>query len=145
MSAVELEQPTVNLNSAEWEQDIKADTETWNRRFATGTRCHISQYAGRDMFFWQAVRGDFRISGAVMGRLAAMNAAEEIMALPVEEFNRQVASDLINDLRRIERDILRLSPNTEILPGYHAGFAAGVADVKRRIAAAIDLDQDGQS
>ncbi|MFH2082051.1 MAG: hypothetical protein ABIK08_11270 [Pseudomonadota bacterium] len=145
MSAADLEQPTVDLNPAEWEQDVNADTDTWNRRSATGTRCHISQYAGSDRYFWQTVRGDFRISGAVLGRLAAMNAAEETMALPVEEFNRQVTADLIDDLRRIERDILRLSPNTEILPGYHAGYEAGVADIKRRIEAAIGLGEEKQS
>lgn len=51
------------------------------------------------------------------------------MALPIEEFNRRVTAELIDDLRKIERDIMRLSPATDLLPGYHAGYEAGTEEL----------------
>lgn len=129
----------------QWERDQSAETDQWRRAFAPRIYCVVTQYSGSDDYCWQAVRGDARLAGVVQGQLAAMNQAEEIMALPIEEFNRRVVSDLMDDLRKIERDILRLSPSADLIPGYHAGYEAGVADVKRRIAAAIDLDGEDQS
>lgn len=143
MSAADLEQPAVG--EAQWEQDANAGTDQWNRVFAPRTLCHITQYAGSNSYCWQTVRGDFRLAGVMEGREAAMKQSEEIMALPVDEFNRRVTAELVDDLRKIERDIMLLSPSTEILPGYHAGYEAGVADVKRRIAASLDLGDEEQS
>ena len=128
-----------------WVQNTKAETDQWDRVFAERTYCHISQYSGSEEYCWQAVRGDFRLAGLARGRETAMERAEEIMALSIEEFNLKVTADLIDDLRKIERDIMRLSPTTKLLPGYHAGYEAGIADVKRRIAAAIDLGDEGRS
>jgi len=122
----------------DWKQNLKADTDQWDRVFAERIYCHVTQYSGSDSYCWQTARGDFRLAGVVRGRDAAMQQAEETMALPVEEFNRRVTAELIDDIRKIERDIMRLSPTTELLPGYHAGYEAGTEDFKRRIAAAIE-------
>lgn len=121
-----------------WKKDAKAETDCWDLEIEERVYGHITQYAGSDRYCWQAVRSDFRLSGIVAGREAAANAAEETLALPIEEFNRRVTAELIDDLRKIERDILRLSPAAEILPGYHAGYEAGAADVRRRITDALD-------
>jgi len=121
-----------------WAQDKKADTDCWDLEIGERIYGHITQYAGSERYCWQAVRGDFRLAGIEVGREAAANLAEETLALPVDEFNRRVTVELIDDLRKIERDILRLSPAAEILPGYHAGYEAGASDVRRRIAEALD-------
>lgn len=128
-----------------WKQNTQTDTDQWDWEIADRTYGLITQYAGTDRYCWQAVRSDFRLSGIAVGRDAAISQAEEIMALPVDEFNRRVTVELIDKLREVERDILRLSPSTDLLPGYHAGYEDGVADVRRRIAAAIDLGDDGHN
>lgn len=128
-----------------WKQNTQAETDQWDWEIADRTYCHITQYAGTDRYCWQTVRSDFRLSGIETGRDAAMTQAEEIMALPIDEFNRRVTVELIDKLREIERDILRLSPSTDLLPGYHAGYEAGAADVRRRIAVAIDLGDEGHN
>ncbi|MDT3708135.1 MAG: hypothetical protein ROZ09_15035 [Thiobacillus sp.] len=129
----------------DWKQNLKAETDQWDRIFAERTYCHVTQYSGSDSYCWQTARGDFRLAGVIRGRDAAMRQAEETMALPIDEFNRRVTAELIDDLRKIERDIMRLSPATDLLPGYHAGYEAGAADVKRRIAAAIELGGEGHN
>ena len=121
-----------------WTQDQTARTDSWDWKIEARTYGYVTQYAGSESYCWQAVRGDFRLAGIEVGRGAAMNRAEETLALPIDEFNQRVTVELINDLRKIERDILRLSPATEILPGYHAGYEAGASDVRRRIAEALD-------
>ncbi len=129
----------------DWKRNEKADTDQWDRVFAERIYCHVTQYSGSDSYCWQTARGDFRLAGVVRGREAAMEAAEETMALPVDEFNRRVTAELIDDLRKIERDIMRLSPTTDLLPGYHAGYEAGTADTRRRIVAALDLGDEGHN
>lgn len=128
-----------------WKFDPEADTDVWRREFASRVYCVVTQYSGSDDYCWQTVRGGDRLAGVVRGPVAAMFKAEEVMALPIEEFNRLVVAELIDDFHQMERDILRLSPSTVLIPGYHAGYEAGVADVKRRVAAAIGLDMEGQS
>jgi hypothetical protein len=128
-----------------WKQNTEAATDQWDWEIADRTYGHITQYTGSDRYCWQAVRGDFRLAGTAVGRDASISQAEEIMALPIDEFNRRVTVELIDQLRKTERDILRLSPSAEILPGYHAGYEAGVADIRRRITAAIDLGDEGHN
>lgn len=128
-----------------WKQNEQADTDQWDWEISDRTYSHITQYAGKNSYCWQAVRGDFRLSGIAIGRDAAISQAEEIMTLPVDEFNRRVTVELIDKFREIERDILRLSPSTDLLPGYHAGYEAGSADIRRRIAAAMDLGDEGHN
>jgi len=128
-----------------WKQNTEADTDQWNLEIADRIYCHITQYAGTASYCWQAVRSDFRLLGIAVGRDAAISQAEEIIALPIDEFNRRVTIELIDKFREIERDILRLSPSTDLLPGYHAGYTAGIADIRRRIAAAIDLGDEGHN
>lgn len=125
----------------DWKQNPDAETDRWDRRFAGAVHCLVTQYAGSADYCWQTVRGNYRIYGIARGRDSAMQRAEETMALPIDEFNQVVAAELVDKLREIERDLLRLSPTAAIIPGYHAGYEAGVADVKRRIAAAIDLEE----
>lgn len=125
-----------------WEQNMQAATDQWNWVIDDVTYAHITQYSGTENYCFQAKRGDYRLAGIIAGRSSAMRQADELIALPIEEFNRRVMIELIDELRKVERDILRLSPNTDLLPGYHAGFEDGVADMKRRIAAVIDLSDE---
>jgi hypothetical protein len=123
-----------------WTRNDNASTEEWRRNLEAGIYGYISQYAYSETYCWQAVRGDFRLSGLAEGKEAAIQTAEETLALPIDEFNRRVTVNLIGELREVERKIHALSPNMDILPGYQAGFEAGAADIKRRIAAAMDED-----
>lgn len=91
---------------------------------------------------WQAVRNRFRLSGVVTGVDAAKAEAERALALPIDEFNRLVVEDLRNDIKKLERDILTLAPETNLLPGYHAGYEAGTADMKRKVAAVLEVEED---
>ena len=120
-----------------WEQNTKAETDQWDLNIDHKTYCHITQYKGRDDYCAQAVRGDFRLAEIVQGREAAMKFAEETMSLPIEEFNRRVTAELIDDLRKIERQIIQLSPNTHLMPGYHIGFEDGIEHMQNKIAKAI--------
>ena len=144
MSAANLKVPVCESLPG-WMLNPEAATDEWRREVAPRVSCMVSQYEGTDNYFWQAARADDRLSGIARGKLTAMLQAEDTMALPIEEFNRLLAAKLIEEFQQMERDILRLSPSTDLIPGYHAGYEAGVADVKRRIAAAIDLDTEGQS
>lgn len=121
-----------------WEQNMQAATDQWDWVIDAGTYSHITQYSGTEDYCFQAIRGEFRLAGIIAGRSSAMLQAVELMALPIEEFNRRVMVELIDELRKVESKILRLSPGTDLLPGYHAGFEDGVADIRRRIAAVID-------
>lgn len=121
-----------------WKQMPDAATDEWDWVISGDSRCHATQYAGTENYCWQGVRGDFRLSGIVVGREAAMERAEEIIALPIEEFNRRVVVELMAKLHEIERDITRLSPSTDILPGYAAGYEAGISAIKCRISAAMN-------
>lgn len=127
------------MNASEWipREDRPGDYE---RRIDATTSCAISNYEGSDDYFWQAVRGDARLHAIARGREVAMQKADEMIALPIEEFNARAVEKLVEDLREIELAIMRLAPSHEILPGYHAGYEAGVADIKRKIAAAIDME-----
>ena len=117
----------------EWVQDHKASKETWNREDGAGGYCYIGKYIGSGGYNWQAWRGEIRLSGSADSREAAMQLADEMIALPVEEFNERGLIDLVDNLRRIEQKIARLSPTASILPGYHTGYEAGLAEAKRRI------------
>lgn len=133
------------MNTNEWKQDEKADTDQWNLPMdGAAGYCygHISNYAGTNRYCWQAVRGDlrFRLSGIVEGREAAMAKADEALALPIDEFNTIVAGELREKLTELEQQLLFLQPGAQFLPGYHAGYEAGAADVKRKIAEALSED-----
>lgn len=128
-----------------WQQDPKADTDQWYLRIdGHDVYGHVSNYAGSDRYWWQVVRGDnrFYVSGIVVGRDAAMAKAVELLAVPLDDFNAIVAGNLREKLFEFEQQLLALQPDSHLLPGYHAGYEAGVAEVKRRIAAAIDGDPD---
>lgn len=86
---------------------------------------YVAQYEGSNRYNWQAIRGEFRLSGIVEGAAAAMEMCDVTLALPVEEFNARVAADLIAEMRVKEAQIQLLMPNTTILPGYEAGVMAG--------------------
>lgn len=135
---------SIEAHRAQWTQDTAARTDTWNREISVQTYCYICQYEGCDRYCWQAVRGDYRLSGIVTGREAAMAQADATMTLPADEFNAQVAADLKETLLDLERKLLDLEPASTLLPGYHAGFEAGFAHARRKIGEVFDLG-DGQS
>lgn len=122
-----------------WNKRQDRDTDDWERKTGTDDYCAITQYEGTHSYCWHAVRGEARLHGVIYGRDAAMQQADAIMALPVEEFNARAVAKLIDELRELEGRILRLAPTSSVLPGYHAGFEAGAANVKRTIATALDI------
>lgn len=121
----------------EWTPRAGSD-DTWERKIDEQAYCYAHQYAGSNKFNWQAVRGLDRLSGIVGDRDSAMAHADAAIALPVDEFNARLLAELADELRDIERKIARLSPTTDILPGYHAGYADGMDAMKRKIEAAME-------
>ncbi len=122
---------------ATWQQDTTAKTDEWRKYIREGTRCRATQYEGSNQYCWQVYRDDFYQGGIVTGRDAAMAKADEMLALPIEEYNALVAVELKKDMRDLERKLLKLQPDADILPGYHLGYEAGVADTKRKIEAVL--------
>lgn len=124
---------------ATWIQDMTAATDQW-RFLVDGcdTYGYIHNYAGSNDYCWQAIRGGARVSGITKGREASMAKAEEMLSLPVEDFNVIASADLLERLHELEREIVALQPCSKYLPGYRAGYEAGAADVKRRISYALD-------
>lgn len=126
--------------TASWTQDVTAKTDRWNISMPdAGGHAYICQYEGRDDYYWMAYRLGGEMSGIVVGREAAMRTAAEMMAMPIDAFREQVVAELRDKLRGIERDILRVMPAAEILPGYQAGFEAGYAACRQRIETALNL------
>lgn len=122
-----------------WQQDTDADTDAWRRRIRSSTYCRIIQYAGTDNYYWATTRNDFRLSGITKGRDSAMADADRHMDMPIESFNSMVAAEMIDKLREIEKDLLRLQPDINLLPGYHAGYEAGAEETRQRVAAVLNL------
>lgn len=120
-----------------WKQNLDSPTDRWDRHDDNGDRGHIRQYKDSDECYWQAIRNNFRLSGIVVGREAAIAEADGMLALPIGDFNALVAAYLMMDLRRLEHDLLILQPGGDPLPGYHAGYEAGQAAMKRKIEAAL--------
>lgn len=115
-------------------------TDDWERRIDETSYCYVHQYENSDDCCWQVARSEGRLSGLIRGRDASMAKAEAVMALPVDEFKARVVAEMIDKMREIERDIVRLAPATDILPGYHAGYEAGVAAMKRKIEAVMEAE-----
>lgn len=73
---------------------------------------------------WQAARGEERLSGNTFSEDMAKQDAEQAMALPIEEFNRQVAEKLTRDIEALAARVIALCPTATVLPGYQAGYEA---------------------
>ena len=127
----------MTMTTGTWQKEANSATDQWRRPCGGHDYALITQYATSASYCWQAVRGGYRISGIVEGRTTAMAVADDIMALPIDEYNAIVAADLRADLLAIEKKILALQPDTALLPGFHAGYEAGVEDTKRKIAALL--------
>lgn len=124
-----------------WIQDPTAPTDKWTRRIEYCVYGYICQYEGSNDYCWQARRGGHVLTGIVEGRDAAMAAADDTLALPVEKFNARVAVELRAQMKQLEKDLLALQPDADLLPGYHAGFEAGAASVRQQIAAVLNLGE----
>mgnify|MGYP004704588543 CR=1 FL=1 len=120
-----------------WKQAENAATDTWKKPIGDGTHCYATQYAGSDDYNWQTWRNGYCISGIVTGRDSAMAKADEMLARPIEEFNAIVAAGLRADMKDIEKKLLIMQPDTTLLPGYHAGYEAGMEGMKRKIEAVL--------
>lgn len=120
-----------------WEKRPNTEND-WERYLGDGAYCAISQYAGSDDYCWHAVRGEARLHAIAHGREAAMQKAEEAMALSVEEFNDRAVAMLIDEMQKLEKTILRIAPHKQIMAGYQAGFEDGVNAARRKIIDALD-------
>lgn len=124
-----------------WAQDRADKKDKWDRTDTNGTRGYVRKFEHAYGYFWQAERNDYRLTGSGVDREAAMAKADEAMALPTDEFNRRICENLMIDIRRIERAILQLSPHTDLLPGYHAGYEAGLAHARQLVASALGIPE----
>lgn len=130
--------PTEDRPAAEWKQAANDEHDTWHLdRYSTAKRGYVSQYTNGCGYNWQAYRGDHCLSGSAPDRDAAMAAAEATLALPVDEFNARVLAKLTEELFELEKQILDVAPSSQLLPGYHAGYEAGVAAIRSRIEEAL--------
>lgn len=116
-----------------WQQDTSAETDQWRLHISKGTRSSVTQYVGTDDYCWQVYRNDFYLGGIVTGHEAAIAKADEMQAMPIEDYNAMVAANLMSDLLDIERKLIKLQPHTNLLAGYEAG----VTDTKRKIEAVL--------
>ena len=122
-----------------WKQR-ENDPGHWERLIDATTYCAITNYSGSDDYCWHAVRGSARLHGLIRGHESAMQKADEVIAIPIEEFNELAVEKLLSELLELERAILLLAPAAKVLPGYASGYEAGAADTKRRIMAAIEQE-----
>ena len=120
-----------------WQQDTSDKTDSWRKEVRQDTRCYALQCEGATSYCWQVYRDNFYQGGIIADRDAAMAKADEMLAMPIDEYNALVAIGLKNEMRKLERDLLRLQPNVEILRGYYLGYEAGVADTKRKAEAVL--------
>lgn len=123
----------------EWEQEASAYPDRWKRRLdEPGWNCgFIHRYEGTNGYCWQAVRHGFRMSGTRQGREAALAAADAALALPIEQFNALAAAEIRIKIADLERDLLKLQPETDVSPGYRIGFAAGQEAMQQKIMAVL--------
>lgn len=121
-----------------WIQRQDAPTETWDwkseDRSASG---YVSKYAGSAGFNWQAIRGDERISGSASTSQEGMAAADAVLALSIEQFNVLATGELLKEIQKLEQRILAIRPDTPWLPGFQAGYAAGLEEARRRVTEAL--------
>lgn len=120
--------------SADWKQDETAPTDEWRRRLASdgGNYGYIHQYESKE-YCWQASRNGYRLAGLKPDRTSAMAAADNALAMPIEEFNAQVAAELKERIRDIEKDLQHLQPDAIFPHGYYSGFEAGQMALRRKI------------
>lgn len=135
------ESSVANSVSAGWEQDKLALTDEWRRRLSGGgLDCvdygFIHQYFSKD-YCWQAHRGGYCVAGLAPDRESAMAAADNALAMPLEEFNALVVADLKEKIRVIERDLQRLQPDIILSNGYLIGYEDGQCALRRRIMAVM--------
>lgn len=123
--------------TTEWVVDANAPTDQRRRRIAWQEYGYISKYEGSENYNWQTRRGDGHLSGIVTGAEAAMAHADAMLALPVEEFNAMAAIGLRDEIANLEKKLLALQPGADLLPGYHAGFEAGMAAMKAKVEAVL--------
>lgn len=120
-----------------WAQRQDASEETWDRLSEDDGRGYVSKYAGCSGFNWQAIRGEARLSASAPTRVEAMAAADDALAMPIEQFNAAVVAEWVKGIQKLEQQILTLSPGTSLLPGYQAGYAAGLDEALRRVTEAL--------
>jgi len=124
---------------AKWVKNDRAQTDTWEKRLEEGVYAIISQYENSGDYWWQAVRGEHRLSGILPDPKAAMNKAIEALDMPVDEFNKIVMVELRVEFDNLERKMTQLAPN-ELIGGYASGYKKGVTDTKLKIISAMGLE-----
>lgn len=134
--------PTTDALNADWQRD---ESETRRATYYRGGRHaqrggYVGQYEGTNSYNWQDIRYEHRLSGIAEGADAAMAACDASMALADEEFNARVAASIITELKRLEKNLLELQPNTTLLTGYHTGFEAGFAKARESVFAALERE-----
>lgn len=121
-----------------WIQRQDAPKETWEREDEGGNIIgYVSKYAGSDGFNWQAIRTDARLGGSAPSSPWAMGLADAALAMPIEQFYAAAASELLKEIQELEQKILALCPDTPLLPGFQAGYAAGLEEARRRVTEAL--------
>lgn len=126
------------METTTWAQRQDATTETWERKDEDGKIIgYVAKYAGSAGFNWQAIRGDERVSGSASTSIEGMAATDTRLALSIEQFNVLVTGQLLKEIQTLEQRILAIRPETPLLPGYQAGYAAGLDEALRRVTEAL--------
>ena len=97
----------------------------------------VSVYKDRQDCFYKVERGLASLSGIKDSLEQAIDEAERLTDMPIDKFNELAIAALEEELASLERKILNISPTTDILRGYHAGYDAGVKATKQQIINAL--------
>lgn len=128
----------MKTTTTNWIQRQDAPTETWERKDEDGKIiAYVSKYVGSAGFNWQAIRGAGHRSDSAATREAAMTCADAALLMPIDEFNAATVAGLLGDIQRLEQQILTLCPDTPLLRGFQAGYAAGLEEARRRVTEAL--------
>lgn len=126
------------MKTITWTKRQNAAEDIWDYLSTDGSaRGYVSKYAGSDGFNWQAIRGGERVSGSAPTSQEGMAAADAVLALSIEQFNVLVTGELLKKIQELEQRILSIRPETPLLPGYQAGYAAGLEEARRRVTEAL--------
>lgn len=121
---------------SEWIVSPNSDGKKFDLPREGGNYGFVSQYDRGD-WYWAASRGDERVSGIVDTFDEATAAAERWLDASMEDFNTEVAQSLLDDIKNLERRLFSVAPNSALLIGYHEGFKAGEAAMRKRIEEAL--------
>lgn len=122
-----------------WEKDASTTTDRWYKRLKESGWDHavVDQVEATDRYIWRVTRRGFSHSGIKTGRGSTMGVADDLLNMPIDQFNKLVAVRIREEIASREQDLLKLQPETDVSPGYVNGFHDGVLHMKQKIMAVL--------